>query len=849
MMDDEKDFLTDDSMEDESTLEDSESEEAKEDESFQEARENLESESDEYSSTSAPSGGAGNLIWTTLKNVLPIKKILAVGAILAVAIVIMAFLSSIIGAIFKSSYQYITPRCTNMNVTFVDGEDSHTESLSMEQYLVSHIYSATKNLNQVDDHLYKTLVIVLNTKIQASATCNETIIPEVDDIYFFEILNQETEEYQKILEAISDEQYLVMVHEEQNTFYQTSLDGFCYNNFYQDMNVTNTSNDDFDIDEDDEIEEENNGEIGPGTPSNDSKSYYTLPQLDYEFPMSWVVQNINDERFYKCPCNFPQGAEDIELCYAEEWNYDEDEEPDEIYVDGGTGVGVSIYGAHYLATEKGENYKKILELFYPNDDWVLMSTDESLRDKDMVNCVGGVIPYTYTPLSKSEFVRLVTDYLNSVKNGASYVPYFIEYAEEIYDMGLEKGINPELIYIFARKEVGFTKDTNDTAHYNYWGLGHGNNSSHGIYYNSFMEGVEGQYNYFLKFDSLESVMKVYSSLGSILYNFDESKEQGLGGCYYMRVIYGNSYSRCSSSYHCEAHFDSSGNVVGHSAGCVETTETERSAYIKWQAEKLLVHREKIFHLGKEVCYGTDLKTEANLNIPTQQLKYSLRQFLESNNSSVIALNETIKNKVLEAGVGTRSSVAVAATTLINYMAQYNLRIPYTFGGGHGGYSFNGYNKAISQYFGVDPDWGTPISGAGKYTHYGPDCSSFVDWCMKNGGMKHQGVWTYSSQDYKNIGTVHAMNGSYIAQVGDVVFSSSHIRLIVGVNIQEQYYITAESQTDSAPYKPEFKGISYQKMNFQDSNYRIVDLTRFYDNASNRYTNEEYNIAFNGSSTK
>ena len=147
-----------------------------------------------------------------------------------------------------------------------------------------------------------------------------------------------------------------------------------------------------------------------------------------------------------------------------------------IYVDGGSGVGVSIYGAHYLSSEKGESYQSILKMFYPNGDWILMSTDESLRDKDFsANCIGGVIPYTYTPLSKNEFVRLVTEFLTPIKDKTYYNNYFIEYAEDIYDMGLEKGINPELIYIFARKEVGFTQETSDTARFNYWGLGHGNN--------------------------------------------------------------------------------------------------------------------------------------------------------------------------------------------------------------------------------------------------------------------------------------------------------------------------------------------------------------------------------------
>ena len=852
-MEDDKDYFEDDLAidlpESDDVKEDSDDENPEEESDFEQVRNKLEEESDEYSSTEAPSGMRNKgLTWTNLKNVLPIKKIVPYIPILAVGVILIALIVVLGGSLDFSQYSYIRPRCTQMSVTFGSGENRTSQTISIDEYIVSHIYSATKNLENVNVNLYKTLAIAINTQAQ-SGNCSESIVPEVDDIYSFEILNEESSIYTDILNVIEEEKNLAMVVESTNTYYSTSLDGFCYNNYFGD-DIVFPSDDEFETG-DDESDGEMSATPPNATPSDALNSYFTLPQLDYHFPSSWVIDNVEDDRFYKCPCGAPEAAMDLSFCMESSWNSTNEEETSQIYVDGGTGTGISIYGAHYLSSEKGIHYEDILKMFYPDGDWILMSNDPSLNENQNANCVGGGIPFSYTPLSRSEFISLVTEFLNSIKdNPAPYNSYFISYAGEIYDMGISKGINPELIYIFARKEVGFTgENTTDTLHYNYWGLGHTNDAAHGFFYDSFMEGVEAQFDYFSKYDSLESVVKVYSSLGNWLYNFNDQKEMGVGGCYYMREIYGNNYSRCSSSYYCEAYYNSDGKVVGRSPECVNTTETEREAYISWQAEKLFVHRDVIFHLGKEICYGTDLKTEASLDVPSGQLKYSLRSFLESNASSIVALNEMIKNKVMEVGVGTRSSVAAAATTLINYMAQYDLRIPYTFGGGHGGYSFNGYNKAISNYFGVDPDWGTPITGAGKYTHYGPDCSSFVDWAMKNGGIKNQNVWSSTSQSYQNYGVVHAMNGSFIGQVGDIVFSSGHIRLIVGVNIQEQYYITAESQTNSAPYAPEFKGISYQRMNFQDSNYRIVDLTRLYDNASNRYTTNEYIIAFDGSSTK
>ena len=83
-----------------------------------------------------------------------------------------------------------------------------------------------------------------------------------------------------------------------------------------------------------------------------------------------------------------------------------------------------------------------------------------------------------------------------------------------------------------------------------------------------------------------------------------------------------------------------------------------------------------------------------------------------------------------------------------------------------------------------------------------------------------------------------MYGNYIAQVGDVVSSGKHVRIIVDVNEAEQYYITAESQTSTGVYEPEFKGISYEKMSFINTTYVIVDMSGYYNNPANNYSTNE-----------
>ncbi len=783
---------------------------------------NLPSEEDSLREQSEPvpegaGADAGKYIWTTLKGVVSKHPQVVLGAGVLIFFLVLIFFISGYGGI-SGRYDYIAPKCSNMQVRF--GED-RTQTLSMEQYIISHIYSATKDMRSPDRDLYRTLAIVINTEVQSSGNCSRTYIPEVDDLYEFEILDAQSDLYEQIKTDIKEVKDLVMVSKETKQYYATSLDGFCYREIVYTGNSSDVT-----VDED---------------------SAYILPQAAFEFPSSWVEEHV-PWHFSHCPCNSPADAEDIEACYEEEWNYPSDEEPDLIYVDGGSGVGVSIYGAYYLTTFDGLSYESTLREFYPNRDWELASNDSSLLGrKKKKDCTGGVVPFNSTPLSRNEFISLVTDFLSSgLSNGtyASWAQYFIDYAGDIYDMGEEKNINPELIYIWARKEQGFTNNSYDTNHYNYYGYGHCNTCAHGTEFPDFMTGVETIYDYFVNKGSLENVAKTYSYLGDILYNFDDAKEMGLGGCYYMQIIYGDDYARCSNGYYCEAYYDSSGKVVGHSSSCVETTQEEKDAYIQWQLESVYVrHRQDIFKLGKETCAAGDVSVEANLNIPTQQLKEPLSTFLTEHDASISELNTTIRDNVVDAGVGTRAGVVTAVNTLINYLATYDVRIPYRYGGNHGyaatTYDGRNVNKPITTFYGVDPDWGTPITGAGKYTHYGPDCSSLVNWAMRNGGMKN--IYDFTSQGYGDKGVIHAMNGSYVGQVGDVLFSDSHIQLVVSV--EDGYYITAESQTNVPPYKPEFKGISYNQMNFATDGYRIVDLTPFYENASYHYSESEYLTRF------
>ncbi|MCI8575032.1 MAG: C40 family peptidase [Bacilli bacterium] len=749
-MDRDEDFLEDiNSLNSDSTFESNEEDaDEMEEKSLEDEEESSQSDSQERAleeepSEPAPAGDKTyqNLKWTTLKNAIPKNKSFFVGIGLIIGLlVILLFFIVIFYSGTSSGLDYVAPKCTQINVKL---GDDFTQNLSIEEYVISHIYSATKDLVDIDPNLYRVLAIAFNTEAQSLGACRRTYIPEVDDIYEFEILDSNSDIYEQILVAIKNVKDNVMVKKNTDDFFSTSVDGFC--SYSSVMNAI---------------------DVNPFEPSEATSLEYTIPQLNYEFPYDWVEENVSNWNFKNCPCNDPNNASSD--CFLEEWNYPDDEEPDLIYVDGGTGSGISIYAAHYLTSHEHKTYEGVLKLFYPNKDWELKTNDPSQAGKkgsSSQNCTGTNVPFNTTPLSRDEFISLVTEFFNT-NSHTTYGQYFVDYAGDIYDMGISKKINPELIYIFARKETGFTLVSSDTNHYNYYGMGHCNTCSHGTFYNSFMEGVEDLFNYFVSAGSLEAVVKKYSYLGDYLAN---PGGPGDGGCYYLKLpdIYGANYSRCNSSYHCASS--------GGGAGCVKTTEEEKNAYIRWQADKYIKHRQAIFKLGKEVCSssaGMIGSTEGTVFLNTP-----ISQFLQANGSSLEEFNEKIFKEGCE-NLGTGQGVSRVAATAVAQLASYGYKFHYVWGGMHvnnpGGY-------------GVLPNWGP----------YGPDCSGFVSWALYNAGFTWRSL---GATDWGNSGTIVELGDSRLG-VGDVIVTPgnrgwNHIVIITNVNEAEGYYNVVEAQQTS-----------------------------------------------------
>ena len=167
----------------------------------------------------------------------------------------------------------------------------------------------------------------------------------------------------------------------------------------------------------------------------------------------------------------------------------------------------------------------------------------------------------------------------------------------------------------------------------------------------------------------------------------------------------------------------------------------------------------------------------------QILHEPLSSFLESKGTSLEEFNNLIASNVEDAGYGTRAGVVSAAVTLIAELGNnYGVKIPYFWGGGHG---------VIAN--GADGSWGSSAchtyANGNSYNYCGLDCSGFVPWAIYNGGFNISPLTTGGFQSLPGAQRV-TLTDSAILQPGDLLESSGHIVLIVG--IEGNQYVCAEA---------------------------------------------------------
>ncbi len=197
------------------------------------------------------------------------------------------------------------------------------------------------------------------------------------------------------------------------------------------------------------------------------------------------------------------------------------------------------------------------------------------------------------------------------------------------------------------------------------------------------------------------------------------------------------------------------------------------------------------------------------------LHQPLGSFLISQGSSIEEFSELIASNVEKAGYGTRAGVVAAGVTLIAELGNnYDVKIPYYWGGGH----YDGVVDGALDYWGSS-QCHTYANGQ-SYNYCGFDCSGFVPWAIKNGGFN---IAQMLAGQFKNLSGAKkvSLSNSPVLEPGDLLESSEHIVLVIGIEESTNSYICAEASGNSS-------GVLFTRRAFNSSGYWGVDMTGFYE---------------------
>lgn len=187
-------------------------------------------------------------------------------------------------------------------------------------------------------------------------------------------------------------------------------------------------------------------------------------------------------------------------------------------------------------------------------------------------------------------------------------------------------------------------------------------------------------------------------------------------------------------------------------------------------------------------YSIDPLNAENTSSNTE-LSTPLGEFLKNHGSSMKALNDEILMAVLNYGPGTGAGVAAAAVTLISTMdQQFNVKIPYYWGGGQGAPA--SHNFKPWDYYGANKYWGEyncTYANNKAYCYIGLDCAGFVTWAIHTGGVKIYDTQTF----YQKGKEVSVYNGNQ-ASPGDILKHPGHIMLVLSYDSSNQTYKVAEA---------------------------------------------------------
>jgi len=289
-----------------------------------------------------------------------------------------------------------TPKCTTMTVM---KPDDSTATYNDKDYIAGVVAAEVGGFRNIE--VYKAFAIAARTYgevVGASRGC--TINGDATAQSFVDISGSNEEYAKMIYQAVEETDNVVLT--KKNQIFMSEYDAFCY--------------------------------------SNKDSQKYILVQKKQQIPTDWVNSHITDYGYKNCACELNDTNQTD--CWDSDGNW----------TDGGHGKGMSQYGALYLATEKGYDYKQILGYYY--DDAELSSTH-------MTSVAG--LDIKVTSGAKKSLDKPISEFLES--NGSS----LDEYNNFIKGNVMNAGVGTrEAVVTAAVSMINFLYDNFDTKLPYYW---------------------------------------------------------------------------------------------------------------------------------------------------------------------------------------------------------------------------------------------------------------------------------------------------------------------------------------------------------------------------------------------
>ena len=224
--------------------------------------------------------------------------------------------------------------------------------------------------------------------------------------------------------------------------------------------------------------------------------------------------------------------------------------------------------------------------------------------------------------------------------------------------------------------------------------------------------------------------------------------------------------------------------------------------------------------GSGTTSGTSSTGNYTMNSDNAQvLNQELAPFLASKGSSIDLFNNTLSSSIRKAGYATREGVIAAGVTLVGELAnKYGVKIPYVLGGGH----LSSVGGGIS-----DLALGTWGGSCGRLCSL--DCSGFVSWALWNGGFDLPGTNAHLASSFQRLPGVQKVSLSAsqaVIQPGDILESSEHVVLVVGIDDASKQYICVEASG-------RFDGLQFSRRSFNEGGYWGLKMDGFYNNTADK----------------